>query len=99
MITLEEMEKYHKNNPQVYEAFELFTFQVIRSGRKYFSARAIMERVRWNSQIEAKNDLFKINDHQVPFYSRLFESNHPHHKGFFIKRRSVADAKFFLISK
>lgn len=91
MLTVEEMEMYHQDNPQVYEAFENFTMQVIASGRKYFSGRAIFERIRWHSQIEAKNDTFKINDHQVPFYARLFEEKHPQYKGFFKKRRSVAD--------
>lgn len=95
MLTKEEMQQYHDDNPHIYEAFERFTFEVINAGRKYYSARTIVERMRWHSQIEAKNDTFKLNDHQVPFYSRLFEEKNPQHKGFFHKRSSVADSKAF----
>lgn len=91
MLTKFELEKYHQENPHVYEAFERFTFQAIESGRTYFGGRAILERIRWFTQIEAKEKIFKINDHQNAFYTRLFEKNHPQHKGFFRKRKSVCD--------
>lgn len=91
MLTIEEMELYHTENPHIYEAFEKFTFQAISSGRKYFGSQAIAERIRWYSQIEAKTDIYKINDHQTPYYARLFEKNHHQHKGFFRKRKSIAD--------
>jgi hypothetical protein len=90
-MTIEEFEDYHKQNPQVYAAFEKFTLQVIGTGRKYFSARAIYERMRWYSLIEDNSVTFKISDHPMPFYARLFERNHPEHAGFFRKKRCEAD--------
>lgn len=90
-MTIEEFELYHAQNPHVYQLFERFTFDAIRSGRKYFSARAIIERIRWQTQIEDNNDQFKISDHPMPFYARLFERNHPEHKGFFRKKHCQAD--------
>jgi len=90
-MTLGEFEIYHTENPKIYEAFERFTFAVIATGRKYFSARAIIERMRWYSQIEDNSVTFKVSDHPMPFYARLFERNHPEYAGFFKKHRCPAD--------
>lgn len=90
-MTIEEFQWYHKENPEVYEMFERFTFQVISTGRKYFSARAIIERIRWYSQIEDNSVTFKISDHPMPFYARLFELKNPQYSGFFMKKKCPAD--------
>ena len=90
-MTIDEFNKYHEENPKVYEYFEKFTFKVINAKRKYFSARAIYERIRWETQVEDNNFMFKMSDHPLPFYSRLFEKNHPEYKGFFRKHRCEAD--------
>lgn len=90
-MTLDEFEIYHAENPHVYQMFEAFTLQVIGTGRKYFSARAIIERMRWQSLIEDNSEAFKISDHPMPYYARLFERNHPAHVGFFKKKRCPAD--------
>jgi hypothetical protein len=87
-------ELYHAENPDIYRMFKQFTFEAISSGRKYFGANAIIERIRWATMIEAKNDLFKINNNYAPFYSRLFENEYPKHKGFFRKRHARADENF-----
>jgi len=90
-MNLEEFENYHKKNPHVYEMFEKFTFMTIRAGRKYFSARAIIERMRWQTMIEDDSVTFKISDHPMPYYARLFEKNNPKYEGFFRKKRCEAD--------
>lgn len=90
-MTIEEFNLYHQENPSIYEAFEKFTFQAIKAGRKYFSARAVIERIRWFSQVEDNSVTFKISDHPMPFYARLFEKNYPQYKGFFRKHRCPAD--------
>ena len=93
-MTVDEFRVYHKDNLHIYAAFERFTFQAINSGRKYFSARAIYERLRWFTLIEDNSTVFKMSDHPMPFYARLFEINHPEHKGFFRKHRCEADKLF-----
>lgn len=93
MLSREEMEFHHLENPHIYEEFENFAFQAISSGRKYFGAGAVFERLRWYSQIETKGDQFKLNNNYRAFYARLFEEKNPEYKGFFRKRRSVADEK------
>lgn len=91
MVTKELFESYHEENPEIYNLFERFTLEAIASGRKYFGSKAIIERLRWHSLVEAKLDIFKINNNYAPFYARMFEQINPQHKGFFRKRRAVAD--------
>ena len=90
-MTIEEFYKYHSENPNIYQAFEKFTLQVISTGRKYFSARAVYERIRWYTSIEDNNPEFKMSDHPMPFYARMFEERNPQYKGFFRKHRCPAD--------
>ncbi len=77
---------FHAENPQVYELFKRFTFQVISAGRDRYSSDAICHRIRWHTTIEARGDTFKINDHHTAFYARLFMDDHPQHRGFFETR-------------
>lgn len=84
---------YHKDNPKLYWMFEKFTFEIINRGRTHFGAKSIIERMRWESLVSAEDGKYKINNNSAPFYARLFEEKYPSLKGFFRKRRSVADQK------
>jgi hypothetical protein len=97
MSSCTKFEMYHKENPQIYEAFERFSLDVIRTGRKYFSAEMVINRIRWYTTIESDNDKFKVNNNYKPHYSRMFEENHPEYKGFFRKRRSHADQRSLFV--
>ena len=91
MLNQADFNIYHEENPQVYEAFKKFTFQAIAKGRKYFSSEMVINRLRWYTQVESNSDIFKINNNYKAFYSRKFEEDFPKYKGFFRKRRSVAN--------
>jgi hypothetical protein len=90
-MNIDEFNIYHAENPRIYEAFKKFTFQAINSGRRYFSARAVYERIRWFTMIEDNNEKFKMSDHPMPFYARLFEKEYPEYAGFFRKHKCEAD--------
>jgi len=90
-MTVDGFKIYDKKNPQVYEAFKTLTFKAIGKGRKYFSARAIYEIIRWHSMIEDNEVTFKMQDHSIPFYARKFENEFPLNKGFFQMRKCEAD--------
>lgn len=79
--------KFHKANPRVYQLFEMFTLQVIQSGRKQYGAKAIFERVRWESTIISRGDDFKLNNNYTAYYARLYMEAHPEHAGFFETRQ------------
>ena len=83
-----EFDRYHQENPKVYEAFKRLTFQLINAGRENFSASAVVERIRWGVSIgEYGPDDFKINNNYRAFYARLFHVEHPQHDGFFRTRK------------
>ena len=88
----EKFEQFHHENPHIYEKFVFYTMQAINAGRTRYSARTIIERIRWHTTIESNDPDFKINDHWPPFYVRMFEQDYPEHTGFFEKRKAQADA-------
>jgi hypothetical protein len=77
---------FHKAHPEVYTLFVHFTEMKIGQGFEHYGAKAIMERVRWESEAGAGYQPFKINNNFAAFYARAYENKFPHHKGFFHKR-------------
>lgn len=88
--------EWHKENPMVYEMFERFTFDAIRSGRQHYSHWAIVNRIRWDREIETRGGDFKISNDYIGFYARLFHAKHPRYDGFFrlkqLKEESMIDS-------
>jgi len=84
---LEERKKkwweWHKENPQVWEKFREYTLEAIATGRNHYSHWAIVNRIRWNREIETKGGEFKISNDYICFYARLFHAKHPEHNEFF----------------
>jgi hypothetical protein len=78
----------------VAKEFERLALQAIASGRCRFSARTLVELVRWHTAIEQKGEPFKINNNLTPRLARWFLRKHPEHAGFFEMReqRRARDA-------
>ena len=74
---------WHKRNPQVWEKFREYTLEAVNSGRAHYSHWAIINRIRWNREIETKGGEFKISNDYICFYARLFHAKHPEHGDFF----------------
>jgi hypothetical protein len=81
-------EKFHAENPKVYELFSKFALQAIAAGRTRFGARMIWNRIRWYTAVETSDPDFKLNDHHSPYYARMFMRDHPRYEGFFETRRT-----------
>ena len=79
--------KFHESNPFVYQTFCKRTIQMIEAGRKHYSARAIIEVVRWDIDVQTSAEEFKINNNHIPFYARMFMTAYPEHDGFFRTRK------------
>lgn len=79
-------ERYHKENPEIWDQFKEATFALIKVGRKHFSADAILHSIRFNTVLRGGTD-FKINNNYSSMYSRLFTANFPEHKDFFEQRK------------
>ena len=78
-------ERYHKENPEIWEEFKRVTFELIKAGRKHYSADGILHAIRFNTAIRG-NDERKINNNYSSMYSRMFTANFPEHKDFFEQR-------------
>lgn len=91
-MTVEEIEKYDIENPQIWEMFVRFTFEAIQAGKKMFSAEAIINRLRWESVVTG-NDDYKINNDLKPYFARKFVREYPQYDGFFEFRKSKIDGE------
>lgn len=80
--------QYHKENPEIFELFKKFASRVKTSGRKFYGAKAIMEKIRWEINIERSGD-FKVNDHHTSCYVRLLILEDPSYADFFELRHNL----------
>lgn len=79
--------KWIHSNLHVFSAFCDRAKAVVSSGRTHYSARTIIETVRYHTDIKQKNGKsFKIDNDMVPYLSRLCELVYPETNGLFEKR-------------
>lgn len=67
----------------VCDLFVKLAYEARRAGAVRYSARTILERIRWHYQVDQKMRTFKCNDHWTPYLARWFLKNHPQWEGFF----------------
>lgn len=70
-------------HPEVYDLFCKFADEAIASGVKHFSAYAIWERLRWETQIVRRVKHYKLNNNHRPYYARKWLAEHPTYPHFF----------------
>ena len=88
----EQVKAYHKEHPEVWRLFTMFTFQMIDSGKKNYSVSSIWERIRWHKDAGSDGETqFKINNNYRAFYARAFMEKYPLHKGFFRTRKQKSE--------
>ena len=84
----EQVKAYHKEHPEIFRLFVMYTFQMIDSGKKNYSVSSIWERIRWHKDAGSDGETqFKINNNYRAFYARAFMERYPLHKGFFHTRK------------
>lgn len=90
----EEFNAFHAEHPEVYRLFCRFVDELLARGFTHYSADAVVHRVRWHTQVESQDaDGFKINDHFVAFYARLWRRQHPKHQDFFRIREQTSRSR------
>jgi hypothetical protein len=77
---------YDAENPEIWEMFEFFTFQLITKGYKRIGSKMVVERIRWETMVRGTGS-FKVNNNMTPYYARKFERSHPEYSGLFEKRQ------------
>ena len=88
-----EVSLFHAEHPEVWEMFERFTMQLIAAGRDHFGAKAVWERMRWETAVNpAYGEDYKLNNNYHAFYARRFARVHPKHADFFrFRKQKSAD--------
>ena len=82
--------RWYKANYHIYLKFEKRALEMAKTGRRRYSARTIVERIRWDTDIKDNEITFKINDHYTPGMARLFVERHGEDlPGFFQIRDSL----------
>lgn len=82
-FVLARFKEWHQQNPHVYEEFKQLAYQMLATGRERYSARTIMEVMRWHYDLKTAGGVFEINDNFTPIYVRLLIYNHPEFSDFF----------------
>jgi hypothetical protein len=82
-IVLERFKEWHHQNPHIYQQFKQLAYKMLATGRKRYSARTIMEVMRWHYDLKTTGDVFEVNDNFTPIYVRLLIHNHPEFSEFF----------------
>jgi hypothetical protein len=80
---LRRFNEWHGANPHVYQQFKTLAFQMLKTGRQRYSARTIIEVMRWHYDLETTGDVFELNDNFTPIYVRLLIHHHPEFTNFF----------------
>jgi hypothetical protein len=80
---LHRFNEWHQANPHIYRHFKQLATQMRAAGRERYSARTIMEVMRWHYDLKTVGDVFEINDNFTPIYVRLLIHYHPEFSGFF----------------
>ena len=81
--------RWLKHNPQVWAEFVKKVRKAwLHSHKSRFSARAIMEVIRWETMVHERDKTFKINNNYVADLSRLVMEVKPELKGYFQIRGS-----------
>jgi len=75
-------------NWRLYVAFENEAMQIIKTGRRHYSARTIGEYLRHHTATREVAGQYKLNDHTIPDMARLFAIRNPQHAGLFEFRGS-----------
>tara|TARA_E500000081_G_scaffold98253_1_gene99324 strand:+ start:97 stop:372 length:276 start_codon:yes stop_codon:yes gene_type:complete len=75
--------QWHNENPHIYEAFEKYSLYAISRGKQKLSAWLIINRLRWDTEVETTGGEFKISNDFIAYYARLFMAYNPEYEGFF----------------
>lgn len=75
--------KYHADNKWIWAEFRRFAEQMLTSGRTEYGAKSIMERIRWEFELNNPGKEFKINNDFTALYARTLAYNDRRFRDFF----------------
>jgi hypothetical protein len=90
-LTKMNFQEYNEQNPTVYPRFLKIAIETHSKGFKRYSAKAILEVVRYFTSVAENGGKFKINNNVTPMFARQAVQDRPELNGFFELRRSKFD--------
>lgn len=85
-----EFTRFHRAHPEVYELFRRFALQLLHAGRKHGSAEQVIQRLRWETDINPSHDGgYKVSNHYRRRYALLLAQDDARFSGFFRFRAQV----------
>lgn len=79
--------RFNRKNPNVFKQFKELASKMLSTGRAKYSARTIIEVMRWEYDLQTVGEVFKINGDFVPIYVRMLIHQSPEFGDFFELRR------------
>ncbi len=73
----EQFKTHHALHPHVLELFRKYATEMLGRGYRHYSARTILERIRWHLALENTGSVFKLNNNHGTFYSRVLYLEDP----------------------
>ena len=75
----ESFDIFNKNNPHIYELFEMKAMTAVKLGKRKISSKLILNVIRWENFIDTDDKLsrYKLNDSYSSHYARLFAEKNP----------------------
>lgn len=73
--------EYHMERQHIWKEFEKFALKVVSAGKK-IGAKAIVERIRWEVEIEQCGE-FKVSNSYTAYYARIFQIKYPQYADIF----------------
>lgn len=84
-LTIQErFEKFHNDNPHVYEALKRLAFEAKQAGKNKIGVDLLVQVARWELIMNTDtNDKFKISNSYTSRYARLMMEQEPELEGLF----------------
>lgn len=83
----ERFERFNDSNPHVFQHFIELAQRMRGTGREHYSARTLVEVMRWDEDLRTTSSSFKINGDFVPLMARWLVHLEPAFQGFFELRQ------------
>lgn len=80
---------YHREHPELYEAFRRFAWEARDSGISRYSADAILHHIRWHEMIQKRNYDFAVNNDWAAPLARKLMAEFPDQFGKFFETRKT----------
>jgi hypothetical protein len=84
-MDVEKFMEFDAEHPEFYERFEKIALRLIKNGRTHYSAYAICDYLRMNTELNHSSDFppFKLSNNFRKGFALKFVKRHPEHMNFF----------------